>query len=317
MQVIFVHPKFKRAHTFKVTRAMVVCAAIATLFVFSLSTGLLSYVTVRTAIDSGLPFVADRIKAVALASNQDTDRVQRANIDALAIKLGQMQAHLTRLDALGERVAQLTGAKIQDLNNARLGGRGGSLDPSARGLDAKELQNEIDALAARIDRRTEQLQLVESDYVSKRVRSKLLPNSTPMPDSFMGSAFGSRIDPFTGRVARHEGIDFGAPFGSPIHSAGGGVVVASEAHPTYGQMIDIDHGNQIVTRYAHAQKLLVKQGDIVKQGQVIAEVGSTGRSTGPHLHFEVRVDGEAVDPRKYLDYGFGFSGTVAAANKGK
>lgn len=310
MQVILMHPKFKRTRTLTITRKMVVGVVAGTILVIGLSTGLLSYVTVKSVFNSGLPFVAefvsDKIKSVTMASSRDNDRVAKANIDALAVKLGQMQAQLTRLDALGERVATMTGVKVQDLNAMKVPGRGGAIDTNSRSLTPAELENEIASVAARIEQRTDQLQFVESEFVSKTVRAKLLPNSMPLPDSFMGSGFGSRIDPFTGRASRHEGIDFSAPPGSPIHSAAGGVVVAAEMHPTYGNMVDIDHGNKLITRYAHAQKLLVKQGDIVKQGQIIAEVGSTGRSTGPHLHFEVRIDSEAVDPRRYLDSGISF-----------
>ncbi len=315
MQVILVHPRLKRAHTLTITRRKVLATALASLVVVGLSTGLLSYVTVKTAIDSGLPFVAERIKSVTAAASVDKDRVAKANIDALAVKLGQMQAQLTRLDALGDRVAGMTGVKIQDLNSGKIPGRGGVEDTSSRTLKVSELEAEIALVSARIDQRTDHLQQVESEWVSRTVRTKLLPNSMPLPDSFMGSAFGTRIDPITGRAARHDGIDFSAPPGSPIHSAAGGVVVAAEFHPGYGNMLDVDHGNNLVTRYAHAQRLLVKQGDIVKQGQIIAEVGSTGRSTGPHLHFEVRIEGEAIDPRRYLDAGLGFVQQVAKQSK--
>ncbi len=312
MQVILVHPKFKRAYTLAITRPMVIGAVVATFLVVGLSTGLLSYVTVKAAIDSGLPFVAERIRTVASLTSRDEERVAKANIDALAVKLGQIQAQLTRLDALGERVATMTGVKVQDLTAARIPGQGGVADNEARTMSLGELEQTIGSVAAQIEKRTEQLHQIESDFVSKSVRARLLPNSMPLPDSFMGSPFGPRIDPFTGRLARHEGIDFTAPPGSPIHSAGGGVVIAAENHPAYGLMVDIDHGKGLVTRYAHAQKLLVKQGDVVKQGQVIAEVGSTGRSTGPHLHFEVRVNGEAVDPLQYLKSGLGIQPQVTS-----
>jgi murein DD-endopeptidase MepM/ murein hydrolase activator NlpD len=125
----------------------------------------------------------------------------------------------------------------------------------------------------------------------------------PVNEGFVGSGFGWRHDPFTGRVSMHEGLDFAAPVGTPISAAAGGIVIVAEYHPAYGKMVDLDHGNGLTTRYAHAAKLHVKVGDIVKRGQLIADVGSTGRSTGPHLHFEVRVNGEAKDPEKFLAVG--------------
>jgi murein DD-endopeptidase MepM/ murein hydrolase activator NlpD len=135
---------------------------------------------------------------------------------------------------------------------------------------------------------------------SYQVREALLPNSKPLADGFVGSGFGWRTDPFTGRMARHEGMDFAAPPGTPIHAAAGGVVLLAEFHPEYGNVVEIDHGNQLMTRYAHALRLSVRPGDLVKRGQKIAEVGSTGRSTGPHLHFEVHSKGVAQNPSRFL-----------------
>jgi len=131
----------------------------------------------------------------------------------------------------------------------------------------------------------------------------MVPTQQPVKGSHLGSAFGWRIDPFTGRSALHTGLDFQAGPGMPILAAAGGVVVTQELHPAYGNMIEIDHGNNLVTRYAHASKVWVKKGDLVKRGQKIAEVGTTGRSTGPHLHFEVLVQGVPQNPQKFLAAG--------------
>jgi murein DD-endopeptidase MepM/ murein hydrolase activator NlpD len=124
-----------------------------------------------------------------------------------------------------------------------------------------------------------------------------------VPDVSVGSGFGWRIDPFTGLSAMHEGLDFPASVGTPIYAAAGGVVVSQEVHPQYGNLIEVDHGNDVLTRYAHLSRSLVKKGDLIKRGQKIAEVGNTGRSTGPHLHFEVLVRGVAQDPQKFLRMG--------------
>jgi len=130
-----------------------------------------------------------------------------------------------------------------------------------------------------------------------------VPTEQPVAGVRIGSPFGFRIDPITGDSALHTGLDFPAETGTPIVAAAGGVVIAQEYHAAYGNMVEIDHGNELVTRYAHASRTHVRKGDIVKRGQLIAEVGSTGRSTGPHLHFEVWVSGVPQNPRRFLEAG--------------
>jgi murein DD-endopeptidase MepM/ murein hydrolase activator NlpD len=126
-----------------------------------------------------------------------------------------------------------------------------------------------------------------------------VPTQSPV-SAPVGSRFGWRIDPFTGRQALHTGLDFQATMGAPIVAAAGGVVVTAEMHPEYGNMVEIDHGNGLVTRYGHTSRMLVKKGDLIKRGQQIALVGTTGRSTGAHLHFEVLVQGVQQDPARFL-----------------
>ena len=128
----------------------------------------------------------------------------------------------------------------------------------------------------------------------------LLPSSVPIENGVYTSNFGWRVDPFTGNSAMHEGVDFMAEPGTAIFASAGGVVVYADTHAQYGNMVEIDHGNDIVTRYAHASKLLVKAGQVVRRGDKVAEVGSTGRSTGNHLHFEVRYKGSAQNPVRFL-----------------
>jgi murein DD-endopeptidase MepM/ murein hydrolase activator NlpD len=154
---------------------------------------------------------------------------------------------------------------------------------------------------------------VESRLFDQKIRSMMIPTQHPVHSGHLGSAFGWRIDPFTGRSALHTGLDFQADTGAPIVAASGGVVVAQEWHPAYGNMVEIDHGNDLVTRYAHASRVLVRKGDLVKRGQRIAEVGTTGRSTGPHLHFEVLLNGIPQDPQKFLNAGAHLPGSRHAA----
>ena len=156
--------------------------------------------------------------------------------------------------------------------------------------------------------RTDLMTVMESRLFDQKMRNMMMPTQTPVSDGNLGSEFGWRIDPITGRSALHTGLDFQADTGKAILAAAGGVVVVQEYHAAYGNMVEVDHGNDLVTRYAHASSVFVKKGDIVRRGQKIAAVGSTGRSTGAHLHFEVLVQGVPQDPQKFLTAG----GNVAA-----
>src|SRR5687767_6003028 len=220
----------------------------------------------------------------------------------MAVKLGEMQAQLTRLDALGERLSSLAGLRPQEFRFSEAPGLGGAaptLMPS-QNLSLADFGGKLATLSRDVESRTDLLGVLEAQLFEQAVKKKLLPTMMPVSAPFNASGFGRRVDPFTGQWAMHEGIDFLADSGSPIAAAAGGVVVFAGFHPQYGYMIDIDHGNDLVTRYAHCSKLYVKEGDVVQRGRKIAEVGSTGRSTGPHLHFEVRHRGAAQNPARFL-----------------
>jgi murein DD-endopeptidase MepM/ murein hydrolase activator NlpD len=163
-----------------------------------------------------------------------------------------------------------------------------------------ELQQKITETMAKIDFDTEYLSDIEAKLLQQSVLKDMLPNSSPVNAAFNSSSYGWRIDPFNGNKAFHEGLDFSASTGTPIHAAAGGIVTSAEHSPDYGNIVKVDHGSGLETRYAHASKLMVKLGDRVEKGQVVALVGSTGRSTGAHLHYEIRLNGNALDPRKYL-----------------
>lgn len=224
----------------------------------------------------------------------------RANLDAMARKLGEMQARLIQIDSLGERVSNLAGLKPEDLKSKP--GSGGAF-VSGRSLTSDEFNAAMDSLDEESAQRLDWLTFAESRLFEQQIQSYLVPTQEPVAGGRIGSPFGYRIDPINGRKALHTGLDFPADVGTPIAAAAGGVVVVQQIHPAYGNMIEIDHGNNVITRYAHTSKAFVQKGDLVKRGQVIAEVGSTGRSTGPHLHFEVWVAGTVQDPRRFLDAG--------------
>lgn len=243
------------------------------------------------------PVVGTMVRWVVQDEFEQRDRFMRENLDAMARRLGEMQAKMLQLEALGERVSGLAGVNPAEIKVVP--GRGGAL-VSGRPLSMEELQATLDELEQLTGQRTDLLTVMESRLFDQRVKKQMVPTQQPIHAGSVGSPFGWRIDPFNGGRALHTGLDFQADTGTPILAAAGGVVVASEHHFAYGNMVEVDHGNDLVTRYAHASKLLVKKGDLVKRGQKIAEVGSTGRSTGPHLHFEVMVQGVYQDPRKFL-----------------
>lgn len=223
------------------------------------------------------------------------------NLRGMAVRLGQMQAQVLRLDSVGDRLAKAAGVSRQEFDFSKEPGQGGpesSLPP--QDLSMGEFGQQLDLLRKQLDDRADQLGLLDALLQQQQVNKIALPNARPVNTGWYSSNFGWRIDPFTGQKAFHEGVDFMAEVGTAIHAAGAGIVVVSENSPSYGNMIEIDHGNGLISRYGHASKLLVKVGDVVLKGQKIGEVGSTGRSTGPHLHFEVRFRGAPQNPEHYL-----------------
>lgn len=300
MHIILVSDRMATAKTIIITPRHVVLAVvgfIATVFALS---SLFSFVALRHATDIRLPFVQEMLLNLRQQEAQKTQEFLRENLNAMAIKLGQMQAQLIRLDSLGERLAGFVGVKPQEFRMTEPPGRGGMLVEPSRPLSAADLQQQLDLLSKQVDSRGDYMSLLETEMLDERVRRNLLPSTLPVATMWNASGFGWRIDPFTGHQALHEGVDFVGDVGTPIVAAAGGIVVVSELHPQFGNMVEIDHGNDLVTRYAHASKVLVKVGTLVKRGQKIAEIGSTGRSTGPHLHFEVRRNGVALNPNRFL-----------------
>jgi murein DD-endopeptidase MepM/ murein hydrolase activator NlpD len=255
------------------------------------------------------PVVGTLVRFVVADEFEQRDRFMRENLDAMARRLGEMQARMQQLEALGERVGGLAGVNPNDMK--MLAGRGGAL-VEGHPLSLEELQATLNDLEQLTGERTDLLTVMESRLIDQRLKTMMLPTQHPVAGP-LGSSYGYRIDPFTGHSALHTGLDFQATPGTTILAAAGGVVVAAEVHREYGNMVEVDHGNNLVTRYAHASRLLVKKGDLVKRGQKVAEVGTTGRSTGPHLHFEVLVAGVPQDPMKFLNAGRNAPAMVAAA----
>jgi murein DD-endopeptidase MepM/ murein hydrolase activator NlpD len=299
VQIIVVDQRLARALTLTLNLRHLFIALSAITFAVVLLSGTFSLLTVRAAAAFQIPLVSDLISFVTRDQTERNDQFMRDNVMALAVKLGEVQAQLLRLDVMGERVAKVAGIRPEEFRFRDLPGRGGAL-PGADAMTLRDVDVELQRLVQSVDQRADFMAVLEGEMASREVRRALLPQSRPVADGFIGSGFGWRNDPFTGQMARHEGIDFAAPAGTPIHAAAGGVVVAAQYHPVWGNYVEIDHGNALMTRYAHASRLHVKLGDIAKRGQKLAEVGSTGRSTGPHLHFEVHHRGIAQNPSKFL-----------------
>jgi murein DD-endopeptidase MepM/ murein hydrolase activator NlpD len=234
----------------------------------------------------------------------------QVHLDAYAKELGELQARIMRLDAQNQRLAKLAGEseKKNIVNNPnlksqgvlQLDGRGGPLVQS-HAISEAELKAAILELTKEVDGREEYMSSIEAKILQKSVLKDMLPNISPVSAAFNSSSYGWRIDPLNGNKAFHEGLDFTADSGTAIRAAADGIVSTSERTPDYGNIVKIDHGSGLETRYAHASKLLVKPGERVVKGQTVAQVGNTGRSTGPHLHYEIRLNGNALDPRKYLN----------------
>ena len=302
MHIILVSNRLAKARSITVTPMMVVSMVVGFALLVLLLTSVFSYFAVRHAAEIRLPFVQELVRAVSAEDAARRKEFVRENIKAMAVRLGEMQAQLTRLDSLGDRIAKLTGVEPQELavpQRPLLDGRGGPLIRAVAPSEG-ELQQALADLSNQLESRSDTLSLLESRLFEERVRQNMLPTSLPIEVQWNTSGFGWRVDPFTGESALHEGVDFPAEVGMPIRAAAAGVVLSAERHPDYGNLIEIDHGNEITTRYAHASKILVMPGAIVKRGQIIAEVGTTGRSTGPHLHFEVRYKGVAQNPNRFL-----------------
>jgi len=250
--------------------------------------------------------VEEKKSLISLKLDLNSGSFQK-NLDIYATQIGELQARLMRIDNQAQRLQGFAKEKlkINEKNSKpapiKSAGQGGPFVPEKIFSEA-ELQSFIDKLTLDIEKREEHYNNLEAIYLKQSVFKDTLPNASPVNAPFNSSSYGWREDPFLGVRAFHEGLDFSAEAGQPIKATAAGIVIAAEVTPEYGNMVRISHGSGLETRYAHAAKLLVKEGDRIKKNQVVALVGNTGRSTGPHLHYEIRVNGEPLDPRKYLQY---------------
>jgi murein DD-endopeptidase MepM/ murein hydrolase activator NlpD len=318
MQILITHGSLAQSRVLQFNRLQLTLALSGFAAILMLLSGLIYHFVFLPAAREEWPMLSKVVQLVARDQSEQRERFLRENLDAMAQKVGEMQAKLLKLEALGDRVSGMAGVKAEEFKPLLrpaggasavpmpgAGARSGEGGPFVSGLNAFEreafngLYADVDSLDVRTDQTSDLFTLIESRLLEGRLTQLMVPSIAPVAGP-VGSGFGFRNDPFTGHAALHTGLDFPAEIGTPILAAAGGMVVATSPHPAYGNLVEIDHGNRLLTRYAHVSKVLVKTGDLVKRGQAVALVGNSGRSTGPHLHFEVLVEGVPQNPARFL-----------------
>jgi murein DD-endopeptidase MepM/ murein hydrolase activator NlpD len=242
---------------------------------------------------------------VLIDQQQDLEQIKQestATLSAMTLRLAELQGRLVRIDALGERLttmADLDNGEFDFNQSPAVGGP--ETDALGESHTPPKFITIINALAEKINDREQQLETLESLMVNRSLQNDVFVAGRPVLKGWMSSRYGRRTDPFTGKIAWHSGVDFAGKQGSDSVAVASGVVVESGERNGYGGMIKVNHGSGFQTRYAHNKKNFVSVGDVVKKGQIIALMGSTGRSTGPHVHFEVYKYGRPVDPAAYIN----------------
>lgn len=222
-------------------------------------------------------------------------------LEASAVRLAKLQSRIVRLDALGERlttIAKLDKGEFDFSQPPALGGPEFDLQESA--YTAPDYIKLLSQLSLDIEDREQQLSVLETLLVDRKIQDDVFIAGRPVKKGWMSSRYGKRNDPINGRRAWHSGVDFAGAEGSDVVTVAAGIVVYAGTRSGYGEMVEINHGGGFSTRYGHHKELIVKVGDIVRKGQVVGLMGSSGRSTGPHVHFEVYKNGRNVDPAAYI-----------------
>ncbi len=292
MQIIVVSRHLKAARTITIMPRHLLAVALGFVTIVLATAAFFSWLSVRWQ----LPVVEDLLVSLQLQESRKNRDYLENNLQLMARRLGELQAKVLHLDSLGERLSGVAGVKLE-VGNGRPGS-GGPFLPAE--LSEEGLQRELDRLAENIQKRSEDFAFLEFALLEQQVKKRALPTTLPVQEGQLGSMFGYRQDPLVGVRALHEGVDFSAETGTPVLAAADGVVQFAGQHPEFGNVIDLDHGEGLLTRYAHLSKIDVQPGALIKRGKRIGAVGSTGRSTGSHLHFEVRMLGVAQNPAHFL-----------------
>jgi len=235
---------------------------------------------------------------------KELSRLQQSaqdNVHAMAMRLGQMQAQVIRMEALGQRLVKMANLDSGEFDFEKIPAQGG---PESMGkqstIESSDFLAALDRFSRQLEDRNSQLQVLETMLMNRSLQAEVLPEGRPITQGWLSSRYGMRTDPFSGKQDFHAGIDFAGKGGSDVVATASGIVTWAGARSGYGNLVEINHGNGYTTRYGHNREIVVKTGDAVKKGQIIGAMGSTGRSTGPHVHFEVLRNGRTVNPAKYI-----------------
>lgn len=303
MNIILVSDSLAKSRSMTLSQSQVLVIAFGILMAgFVLATA--TYVvTMKFAVDLRNPYLRTLLASLHQDDVKRSEAQVKENLDALAAKVGELQARILRLDAFGERLAKAAGIKREEFRFDEKPGQGGPVVPLGPDLTVPQFQRMLDDMSRLVDDRGEKLGVLDSFFMDDRLARKTVPTTMPVSGGYYSSNYGYRLDPITGHSEFHTGVDIVAGIGTKVMAAAGGVVSYSGTMPEYGNVVDVDHDNGLTSRYAHLSKRLVKAGDVVMKGQLIALVGNTGRTTGPHLHFEVREKGIPLNPNKFLAIG--------------
>ena len=303
MNVIVFSKRLGRARQFELGRPLALTVTIATVITVLAGVLFVGVQLGRSSLFQPATQVAEWGRKLEVQRQQvlETKQELQNHLDALATRVGQMNAHVIRLDALGRRLTEMAHLDKGEFNFDSAPAVGGP-ETLAEGalVTSSDVTSMLDNLTRQIKDREQQLSVLESLISTRNLNRQIVPGGRPVAQGWISSYFGQRTDPFSGHNAIHKGLDFAGPAGSEVIAVAAGVVTYAKDRFGYGKTVEINHGNGYVTRYAHNQRALVQPGDTVQKGQSIALIGSTGRSTGPHLHFEVLRNGRAVDPMKFV-----------------
>lgn len=301
MQLILLSQKNRKTFQFAINRSkllaiMSTCMVLIGLAFYAL--GLAMSEQNKNTTDAG------NVAEVLSEQRQELNRLQtksRNTLDAIALRVGQMQAHITRLNAVGEHLAKKAKLDMSEFDFNGVPPQGGvDTIGETEPFGENQLLDDIKELEGLISMRERQLEMLDTFASNKMLSKTIRPAGLPVQKGWLSSHFGYRADPFTGRKTFHHGVDIAGKKGTNVVAVASGIVTFSGEKSGYGNLVEIDHGVGYITRYGHNHKILVKTGQLIKQNQTIAKMGSTGRSTGPHVHFEVIKNGRKVNPRKYL-----------------
>jgi murein DD-endopeptidase MepM/ murein hydrolase activator NlpD len=277
-------------------RQLVTCSVIISLFAGLLVSSGFWYGKTQAAVNELAALEQDISKQKILIN--EARRSAESELDTLAARLGNMQANVIRLNALGQRLVKVAKLDSKEFNFKNTPSYGGPNEAEA--VASIDFDNVIADLDKQLNSREEQLAVLEEVIMNRQLRSESKPRGRPIKKGWTSSYYGKRADPFTGKLAMHKGMDFAGKEGSEIVAVANGVVTWAGDRYGYGNLVEVNHGNGYTTRYGHNAKFLVEVGDSVEKGQAISHMGSTGRSTGPHVHFEVLKNDRQVNPAKFV-----------------